>query len=74
MSMVPLTHDDLTVIAKHLREWERLLTNGCGGYKNRADLVSRMELLRPGTDSEVIGHFVLYDGWVGFVPLNTEVE
>ena len=67
---IPLSSEDLVEINKSLREWERLLTDGAGEYKKRADLISRIEVSRPGSGGdEVIGHFVLYDGWVGFKPL-----
>lgn len=74
MSDIPLSHSDLLEIAKHLREWERLLTNDSGGYNARADLVTRIEVTRPWCEDEVIGHFVLYDGWVGFRPIEREVS
>lgn len=68
----PLSSSDLERIAKALREWERLLVNGDGGFKPRADLVTRIEVCRPDDDDWVIGHFVLTDGWVGFQPLKAE--
>jgi hypothetical protein len=72
LKYTPLSVADLRFIAKSLAEWERLLTNG-SGYKSRADLVSRIEVTRPWSDGvEVIGHFVLVDGWVGFTPLGTD--
>jgi hypothetical protein len=70
LTSTPLTAADLRAIAKSLAEWERLLTDG-GGYKPRADLVTRIEVSRPWSDSDdIIGHFVLTDGWVGFAPLH----
>jgi len=71
--LTPLTADDLRRIAKSLAEWERLLTkrDGTAEYTPRAELVSRIEVTRPD-DSELIGHFVLVDGWVGFMPVGDE--
>lgn len=63
----PLSADDLRHIAKHLAEFERLLV-GPNGYRARSELVTRIEVMRPD-DTEVIGHFVLQDEWLGFLPL-----
>lgn len=64
---VPLTGDDLIRLGKQLKVWEKLLVNDYGGYTKRADMVTRIEVTRPDDDDdEVIGHFVLYDGWLGF--------
>lgn len=69
MSHVPLTVSDLREIAKNLAEWERLLVKkGTDEYTDRARLVRSIEIERPDSDGEVIGKFILTDGWVGFIP------
>lgn len=65
--ITPLSADDLRRIAKSLSDFERLLYDA-GGYKARAEFITRIEVTRPD-DSEVIGHFTLEDGWLGFMPL-----
>lgn len=65
---VPLTHEDLSEIAKRLRQWEKRLV-GPTGYTDASNLVSRIEVHRPDDFGEVIGHFVLYDEWIGFRPI-----
>ncbi|MGG7510972.1 hypothetical protein [Plantibacter sp. YIM 135249] len=63
----PFTADDLRRVAKSLEEWERLLIKrGTGEYAPRAELITRIEVTRPDGGDEVIGHFVLDDGWLGF--------
>lgn len=66
MSTFPFTSEDLRRIAKSLDEWNRLLINSkTADYRPRAELISRIAVTRPD-DTEVVGHFVLDDGWVGF--------
>jgi hypothetical protein len=62
----PLSASDLRRIAKSLDDFERLLL-GPNGYRERAELVTRIEIMRPD-DTEVIGHLVLVDEWIGFSP------
>lgn len=71
MSRVPYTSSDLLEIAKRLRAWERLLV-GPNGYTDRSNLVSRIEVHRPEEPGEIIGHFVLEDECVGFLPLEDQ--
>lgn len=65
MSTVPFTAWDLREIAKRLAKWDRLLTRE-GEYTDLSNLVSRIEVHRPDDTGEIIGHFVMLDGWVGF--------
>lgn len=69
--LLSLTVEDLRTIATSLAEWDRLLFDKNGDYRERASLVRRVEVMRP-EDTEVIGHFVLEDGWVGFQPITKE--
>jgi hypothetical protein len=65
MHSTPFTAEDLERIAKSLREWERLLLDRDAEYRARAELVNSIEVTRPDDGTEVIGRFVLEDGWVG---------
>lgn len=73
---IPLNAEELMQIVRRLREWERLLCSDAGDYKQRADIVTRIEITRPFSDGEgdQIGHFVLYDGWLGFEPIGDTNE
>lgn len=60
-----LTADDLIEIAKTQKKLGRLFYDKDGNYKDVAAYIQRIEVLQPdGTD--VIGHFILEDGWVSF--------
>jgi hypothetical protein len=69
---VPLTVGDLREIAKRLAQWEKRLTEKGGGWSDASALVERIEIHRPDEPGDIIGHFVLIDEWVGFLPKGWE--
>lgn len=62
----PLTHEDLTEIAKRQKNLERIFFDKDGNYKEASNLISKIVVHRPDDMDDVIGHFVLNDGWLGF--------
>lgn len=61
----PLSHEDMSNIAKQQKRLERVFFDKEGNYKENANYVGKIEVLRPDGD-DVIGHFILEDGWLGF--------
>lgn len=67
---VPWSTEELRQLANSLEQWERILIGAKDeGYNPIADLVTRIEVHRPETPGEIIGHFVLDFEYVGFVPV-----
>jgi len=66
--MTRFTGSDLRRIAKALDNWERLLVAKGGGYTARAEFITRIEVIMPDGE-DIIGHFVLEDEWLAFVPI-----
>lgn len=71
---IPFTADDLLVISKQLRAWEKRLVHPVNGYTKASELVNRIEVHRPDDTGEIIGHFVLEDGWLGFQFLKEKAD
>lgn len=65
---VPFSADDLRAIADQVDRFSDFLIQD--GEYPKGDLTIYIAIQRPDTfDSQVIGHIVCEDGWLGFQPI-----